>query len=315
MKHILKQIFYIPLAVALGMGVMSCNVHSSGYDSQEEEMNEKLKEAEENKKKEEQSKQVIKEKEASKQKIELDNENLQEEEHKVRHKMVTWMGPDPKKYEPEPNSFFHARPTCDRCGHSFNLNPEGCELAQSEFSLAAHIVKERDAETRGPWKYTKFKFTECHYCKTHDATRAMQAKVNTNVSTITNIENTITEEKSEMQRAEAAYIENSSRAAKIKNRIDRRKKEIEERLEAQARAAEAEEQAAEMKKRAVEMEEEAAKAKEEAAKAKKEKIDSVKEMLDNKLAINLIMKYSRCSREEIKEIGISMGIDIDTDYK
>ena len=82
-------------------------------------------------------------------------------------------------------------------------------------------------------------------------------------------------------------------AATLKRLDDKVKKAKEERLKAEVRLAELQKEAAEREK---------------------EKIDRVKTMLEYKISINDIMKFTKFNREEIKKIGIDVGIDIDKDY-
>jgi hypothetical protein len=90
--------------------------------------------------------------------------------------------------------------------------------------------------------------------------------------------------------------DDSSFAATLKRLDDKIEKEKDE---DEARIAELRKETAELRKETAELE--------------KNKINSVKMMLEDKIPINDIMKFTRFSREEIKEIGISIGIDIDTD--
>jgi len=272
------------------MGVVSCR-HNNVYESEEKEIAEKEKKAEEDKKRTQQIEQAIKEKKASKQKVELDNKNLQGEQHKTWNKLQTSLNRN--RYVGCKYFASGVQPFCDRCSRTFdNITPDGFWEMAGEFSGGAGMI--HDPATG---MCTSACFVVCPYCKTNDVTGAIQAKVGTNMSTITNIENTIIEEKSKMQQAEAAYIENSSSAAKLTNTINKGKKAIEEQLKAETRAAEAEEQAAEMKKQMAEVEE-------QAAKAKKEKIDMVKRMLESNLPIPMIVQISGFSHEEVEKIKL-----------
>jgi hypothetical protein len=300
MKHALKQIFYMPLVMALGIGVIGCT--SNGYNSDEEcqrEIDEKMKEAEENKKKAEQSKQAIKELEQQKSNLEFHNLQLYKEDSKLRDKLYVETHKIAGKSD---DKRIAAR--CTSCNISMGMN----------FDDFFEIARVFDINYKNCWYKIdprtnkvvegNFLYIGCPFCKTGGDTKVIQDMINNNKAITTELENKIIKEKSNVQQVEDAYTASQSSAEKLKSRLSKTNKEREGRLKAESQIAEMEKAIQAEKERKQQAKERKQQAKE---RKQQDKINKVKQLLSKKVSIDIIMMTMSLSREEIDKISIENG--------
>ena len=205
MKHILKQIFYILLAVALGMGLVSCTGHSNISEREEKEISEEKeiaeKEAKENQKKAAEIEEATKVEKALTLQIELGNKKFQEKspqetcniseseekeiaekEAEENQKKAAKSKQDTKKGEASKQeielNIEKLQEKCDKLLYNLKLGEEQEKLK--------YLAPPRIGETE-IWCLEGYNalFKGHHYFQTNDNLVATPAKVNTNTSTIT----------------------------------------------------------------------------------------------------------------------------------